>query len=604
MTRTLSVTAGVIVAVLVTAALVFSYGFARADSTTTDFEAFSLGTVHAQDGWTSLGSVGSGCAVYDHAVATNSYGFATFGAQVLRISNSVTSGCFGDQTFSKSLVDEAGETASTNGGMSGGVRQPHFEAQFDFASTQSTQQPGLFVSISPDRGDGSRMSYLGFSDEVGGIDVIFYDTPGVTNPATFSPTTVATGLSRATAHTAKFVIDYVDGPSNDVVKIYIDGILVHTGTTWENYYRFDSEAAAEQTPRTTDDLIFRTGGTAAPGTAGNGFLFDNVSLFSGTIPASDVTVTIVKNIDGVHATSANAATSSFPMNATWNATNIGAGSGSFALSPVGFNNPNPYEATTADMTSGADYSTSEDMSGLVVGAACSDGKPFALVGYTTGDTLAAAQAGTLSTTTPSFTNITTNKFVIVWNEDCTPLPPPPPPPPPANACATPLVAPAGYTLLNGTRGNDTVTLVPLTMFVGKGGNDKVTGPDGNYIVCLGNGNGAITLGNGDDTIKTGKGNAKITLGNGSAYITTGNGNATIITGDGDKTVTTGSGNDKITTGSGADTINAGNGNNTVNAGAGDDSITTGPANDTIDGGADTDTCVAGVGHNTISNCEL
>jgi hypothetical protein len=44
-------------------------------------------------------------------------------------------------------------------------------------------------------------------------------------------------------------MDVIDGPSNDVVKVYIDGALVHTGTSWENYYRYDSEASAEQSPR-------------------------------------------------------------------------------------------------------------------------------------------------------------------------------------------------------------------------------------------------------------------------------------------------------------------------------------------------------------------
>lgn len=251
-----------------------------------DFESYALGSINGQDGWTSTGASGSGCAVYDHAV-NSSLGTTGFGSQSLRISNAVTSGCFGDQTFSKSLINEAGEADSTSGGMSGGTRQAHFEAQFDFASTQLAEQPGLFVSVSPDRGDGSRMSYLGFDDTTSGIDVIFYDVQGENagfQVANFVSTPVATGLSRAVKHTAKFTIDYVNGPSNDVVKIYIDGVLVHTGTTWENYYRFDTEASAEQTPRTTDDLLFRTGGTAAPSTMGNGFLFDNVSISSGPIP--------------------------------------------------------------------------------------------------------------------------------------------------------------------------------------------------------------------------------------------------------------------------------------------------------------------------------
>jgi hypothetical protein len=81
----------------------------------------------------------------------------------------------------------------------------------------------------------------------------------------------------------------VDGPSNDVVKIYINNALVHTGTTWENYYRYDTEASAEQGPRTTDSLHFRTGGTAVLANQGNGFLFDNFSLSSGPVQVSPPT---------------------------------------------------------------------------------------------------------------------------------------------------------------------------------------------------------------------------------------------------------------------------------------------------------------------------
>ena len=376
------------------------------------------------------------------------------------------------------------------------------------------------------------------------------------------------------------------------------------------------------------------------------------------VTASDVKVTIVKYVGGQHATSGNAATSSFPMQSSWDAVNLGgSGSGTYALGPVGFNTPNAYEAVTSNMTSGSDYATNENTSTSVVGSNCAQGQSFWLTGYTTGDTLAQAQAGTLSTTSPVFTNITTDKYIIVWNEPCSPTPPTPPGPP-ANACATPLVAPAGFTLQNGTSGNDNVTLAPNTMFVGKGGNDKVSGPNGDYIICLGNGNDKVTLGNGDSTIDAGGGNNAVKTGNGNGTITTGNGNDKITTGDGthtvnagggnnavktgngDGTITTGNGNDKITTGNGNHTVNAGGGNNTVKTGdgvqnittgngndyittgdgddtvsagggnntvksnGGNDSLSAGSGNDKFDGGSGTDTCSPGGGNNTVLNCEL
>ncbi len=253
-----------------------------ADSINSNFESFSNGTVNSQDGWSSLGSIGSGCAVYDHAVVDNTYGFTTFGSKSLRISNAVTSGCFGDQTFAKSLVDAVGEVDSTDGTFSRGTLQSSFEMQFDLASAiPGSQQTGLAMSVSPDRGDGSRMSYLRFVDGTSGIDVFFDDVQGTTSPANFVETQIGAGLDRTVPHTIKLTMDMLDGPSNDVVKVWIDGVLKHTGTSWENYYRYDIEASAEQSPRIVKSVIFRSSGTAVPSNLGAGYLVDNVSLNSG-----------------------------------------------------------------------------------------------------------------------------------------------------------------------------------------------------------------------------------------------------------------------------------------------------------------------------------
>lgn len=256
---------------------------AHADSAAINFEnpPYVLGNINGQDGWAKTGP-------YDVVVTNNTYGYAAFGSQSLRISNAVTSGSFGDQTFSKSLANEAGEPDALNAGQSGGTRQPHFEAQFDVASTSAAQQPGLFMSVSPDRGDGARMSYVGFDDQADGVHVIFYDVTNPThamNATSFNQSDIAT-LSR-TPHTIKLAMDFVSGPDNDVVNVYIDGALRHTGTSWENYYRFDTESnpgLAQNDSRTVDSLLFRVGGAAVPANAGNGYLVDNLSLVSGATP--------------------------------------------------------------------------------------------------------------------------------------------------------------------------------------------------------------------------------------------------------------------------------------------------------------------------------
>lgn len=144
-------------------------------------------------------------------------------------------------------------------------------------------------------------------------------------------------------------------------------------------------------------------------------------LLSGSCTGGVVTVTIDKYLNGVQATSALTGNASYPMVSSWNATNIGSGNGSYSLSPTGFNNSNPYEATTSLMTSGAIYSTHEVTGGtsnvLASGADCQAGKTR-LVGYTTGDSLSSAASATPTTTVPSFTNITSNQYVIVWNQVC------------------------------------------------------------------------------------------------------------------------------------------------------------------------------------------
>lgn len=267
---------------------------AKADSVSVDFEnpPYVLGNINGQDGWTKTGG-------YDVNVVSNTFEFSTYGSQSLQISDAVTSGSFSDQTFSKSLIDEAGETDALNGGYSGGVRQNHFEAQFDIASTMLTQQSGMHLSVSPDRGDGARMSYLRFEDSTNGINVFFEDVQGTTNPANFVETQVGSDLNRAVPHTIKFVMDFVDGPSNDIVKIYIDGILVHTGTSWENYYRFDSESNPSliSNSRTVDTLLFRESGAANPTDLGHGYIIDNLSLLSSTI-IPDSQQTAIYHVDG------------------------------------------------------------------------------------------------------------------------------------------------------------------------------------------------------------------------------------------------------------------------------------------------------------------
>jgi len=289
------------IAVLVVVVLVVGLGASGANADTVGpegFEGFAVGSPNGQFGWSATGSAGSGCATYDHAIVLNTSAPSSFGTKSLRMSNAVTSGCFGDQTFSASTLNEAGETGAANGGLSGGTRQLSFQAEWQFASTvPGAEQPGLSVVASPDRGDGARMSWVQMADTPGGLQVNFFDyqdvapfgslatpTDGFGTGDDFVFTTVASGLSRSVPHTIRISMTLVDGQHNDAVTVCVDNTFCHTGTSWEDFFRFfqgpggpEWDGVTGFVSRTVDSVLFRTGGTAAPGTAGAGFLIDNLT---------------------------------------------------------------------------------------------------------------------------------------------------------------------------------------------------------------------------------------------------------------------------------------------------------------------------------------
>src|SRR5262249_55295261 len=125
----------------------------RADSVgPIDFESYSLGSVNGQDGWSSTGGI-------DQAIVSNG------GNKSPRISDAVTSGSFGDQTFSKPTVNAAGEPGADAGAFPVGTLQSKFSGSFDLAAaTPGVSQGSMHMQVSPDRGDGARMSYLRIED--------------------------------------------------------------------------------------------------------------------------------------------------------------------------------------------------------------------------------------------------------------------------------------------------------------------------------------------------------------------------------------------------------------------------------------------------------
>jgi Cohesin domain/Carboxypeptidase regulatory-like domain/MBG domain (YGX type)/Dockerin type I domain len=235
-----------------------------------DFEDFKSGTVDGQNRWRSSGNNGVN-SNFDVEITENG-GIVptTFGTHSLRLSNAFTSDSVADQTFSATLPNEGGETVAENLGEKRGERMRLFSSEWDFASADpNSEQFGLSVVASPTRNDGSQMSYVRMVDTTEGISVFFKD---YRNGVGFTEVNIANGLDRTQLHKIRLDIAFVDGAGNDIAKLYVDNELLHTGTTWEDFYRENGK----RQPPVVDSISFNADGIAYPANRGKGFLFDNI----------------------------------------------------------------------------------------------------------------------------------------------------------------------------------------------------------------------------------------------------------------------------------------------------------------------------------------
>jgi parallel beta-helix repeat protein len=280
----------VVVAALVTGSPVW------ADPFSTGFEppAYSPGSIDGQNGWG--GQTPPGIAINPSIVQGVTTAGAHAGIQSFHMSSSFTSGSFGDQTFSPSLTDRAGEPGAIDGGFAGGTLQARFTSTVFFHSTTTTAQDSHVV-VSPDRGDGARMSWVQVSDNVTdpgdgrqGLSVSFYDyrpNDGScalgdldTEGKCFVFKVVATNLSRTAWHRIDLEMEFYDGKGNDVVRVSVDGGAPFRGTSWEDYFPNNQAFQFPTDPPPVDSLLFRVGGDPE-GSANGGFLFDDVAYTSG-----------------------------------------------------------------------------------------------------------------------------------------------------------------------------------------------------------------------------------------------------------------------------------------------------------------------------------
>jgi hypothetical protein len=263
----------------------------------TDFEGFNTGaSIDRQNGWSSAPQ-------WDEEVKNAS------GNTVWRVSNAVTSGSFSDMPFAPRLGGIPANTITnpTNdspgafaGESSTGASLDRFRSTFSFRSATGAPQfdpvtcanpdPDLClrarITISADNGNGGRQTFIVLEDRGTGINVATFDVAdngdfiGAAgcnlDVAGCTPIVIASRLSYRVWHTTSVEAHFRDGASNDRVKYFVDGKLVHTGPSWEQYYR-NVQFAQHPKGVPVQTLLFRLSGTPAPMVMGGGFYIDNVS---------------------------------------------------------------------------------------------------------------------------------------------------------------------------------------------------------------------------------------------------------------------------------------------------------------------------------------
>jgi hypothetical protein len=262
-------------------ALAFTPAAAQAERIASDFEppAFATGAVEGQGGWELLvPSFDPDADVVANDSRAQTLGLGT---QSLRYSNAAAANS-ARQISSPTLAEAAGEAEAVG---DSDTRHDVFDASLTFAAFEPGFQDGLSVQVAPDDGHGRRTTALQIKDTADGLQVLALDPVdnGPGNPLTWpSYEPIAAGLSRDAAHTLRIVVEYADGPANDVLTVELDGEQIHTGITWEQYYRNDPEQAIfDNAVPVADSLLFHarpsTDG-AVPGLAGAGLLIDDVAV--------------------------------------------------------------------------------------------------------------------------------------------------------------------------------------------------------------------------------------------------------------------------------------------------------------------------------------
>lgn len=201
-----------------------------------DFSDYALDQPKGQFGWGSHTS-----RTYDFAVADE-------GGRALRLSNSTNVPADYQQMsqlFAPRLTEAAGESST-------GAPYDVFEMNFTVESATGGYQEGLNISVaaSGERSDGNqpqnRAGGLVNLTHLDGQLAIWSTWPanGIDTPDWRN---AGIRVAADTAHTVRYVVQFVDGDDNDIASLWVDGQLVSDQlSSWEVYHD-NAEAFEKQT---------------------------------------------------------------------------------------------------------------------------------------------------------------------------------------------------------------------------------------------------------------------------------------------------------------------------------------------------------------------
>jgi Ca2+-binding RTX toxin-like protein len=269
-----------------------------ADSDTQTFDNMATGPIaNGENGWTVL-AAGSDQEIVDLGGGDHAF----------RMSSDPTSGAFAGP-YSPALSVAAGEP-QTSANYNSQLIKFQFKPvngtpdgsrlEVDFGNANGTDRNNFMVIESFAATNGIRIA-VAEPDVTGSF--------GVAGTAPTDWRELATGIDPTVWHNVELRLTYNDGPNNDVITVYLDGELIGTTTTFENYRdavapgpgsTHADNAEANQTSR----VFFRPGANGSPndgpGGQNQGFYFDDLttSVYNNTAGTGNELANVITGNSG------------------------------------------------------------------------------------------------------------------------------------------------------------------------------------------------------------------------------------------------------------------------------------------------------------------